>query len=190
MIAASCASDGKELAEARPWQTTTTRPLPPTSAPPQAEGTNGLLLSSPDFEPGALAPVSATCGGANKPPTLEWTGKADDTVEWAVSLSDQTDPENPLLVWLVVGLDPATSTLDATTLGQGAETLNDYGQLGYGNPCVETLGSGRRDLQFRLYSLMQNSGIDEGASGHDSWDQIAAMANDSATLLMQVDANP
>ncbi len=192
-IAAACASDGRELAEGRSWQTTTTRPLPPTSAPPQSEGATGLLLTSPDFEPGGLAPLDATCAGANLPPSLEWNlaGSAPtDTAEWAVSLSDQTDPENPLLLWLVVGIEPTVGQLVSGDLGLADETLNDYGQLGYGNPCIETLSAGRRDLQFRIYALAQSSGIEPGAPGNESWDRVAAMANDSATLLMQVDANP
>lgn len=190
LLAGGCASDGKELAEGRDWQTTTTRPLPPTSAPPQAEGFNGLALTSPDFEPGGETPVDATCAGANQAPMLEWSGGEPDTGGYAVSLSDQTDPENPLLLWLVVGI-PATATeLDPNRLGDAVETLNDYGQLGYGNPCLETLTTGRRDLQFRLYALPLPSGIEAGAAGNESWDRIASLANDSATLLMKIDALP
>ncbi len=183
-----CASDGRELADARPWQTTTTRPLPPTSAPDQSEGVTGITLSSPDFAPGDFAPIDATCGGSNQPPSLEWAGPADGTAEWAISLSDQTDPSNPLLLWLVVGLGPSVTSLDAATAQSAVETLNDYGQLGYGNPCVETLANGVRDLQFRLYSLSAPSGIAAGDPGNEAWDRVAAGANDSATLLMKVDA--
>ncbi len=189
-LASGCASDGRDLAEARAWQTTTTRPLPPTSAPPQSEGVAGLSLTSPDFAAGALAPISATCAGANEVPTLEWTGQAANTAEWAISLSDQTDPANPLLLWLVVGLDPSATSISANDLGGAIETLNDYGQPGYGNPCIETLAAGRRDLQFRLYSLSAPSGIAAGAPGNEAWDRVAAGASDSATLLMQIDAAP
>lgn len=189
-LAAGCASDGKELAEGRSWQTTTTRPLPPTSAPPAAEGASGLSLASPDFEPGGETPVDATCAGANRAPRLEWTGGDSGTGGYAVSLSDQTDPDNPLLLWLVTGI-PATATeLDPNQLGSAVETLNDYGQLGYGNPCLETLSAGRRDLQFRLYALPLPSGIESGAPGNESWDRIASLASDSASLLMKIDALP
>ncbi|MEZ5377732.1 MAG: hypothetical protein R2733_14600 [Acidimicrobiales bacterium] len=189
LATAACASDGRELAEGRPWQTTTTRPLPPTSAPPESAGTSGLTLSSPAFGPGDFAPVDATCAGANQPPTLEWSDAGPDTAEWAVSLSDQTDPANPLLLWLVVGIDPATTSLDPDRAPAPIETLNDYGQLGYGNPCIDTLSTGVRDLQFRVYSLTAPTGIASGAAGNESWDRVAAGANDSATLLMKVDAN-
>ncbi len=146
---------------------------------------------SPDFAPGDFAPIETTCAGDNQPPALEWEGTADPdvgTAEWAVSLSDQTDPANPLLLWLVVGLDPSITSLDAAGATAAIETLNDYGQLGYGNPCIETLATGTRDLQFRLYSLTAPSGIAPGSPGNESWDRVAAGANDSATLLMKVDA--
>ncbi len=191
VLASSCASDGRELAEARPWQTTTTRPLPATSAPPAEPGLTGVELSSPDFEPGGLAPVDATCAGLNQPPTLRWSGVEAGTSELAMALSDQTDPANPLLIWLVAGLDPALTELRGDALPTGAiSVLNDYGQAGYGNPCIDTLSSGRRDLQFRLYLLPNPSGLDEGAAGNSSWDHVAALASDSATLLMQIDSQP
>ncbi|MFW2381370.1 MAG: hypothetical protein ACN4GZ_06380, partial [Acidimicrobiales bacterium] len=55
MLASGCASDGKDLAEPRPWQTTTTRPLPPTSAPDQSTGNDGMSLSSSEFAAGGEA---------------------------------------------------------------------------------------------------------------------------------------
>ncbi len=148
-------------------------------------------MTSPDFEPGGLAPVDATCAGLNQPPTLEWSGVDAGTQELAVALSDQTDPENPLLIWLVAGLDPSLTELPGDGLPPGSiSVLNDYGQAGYGNPCIDTLSAGLRDLQFRLYVLPDRSGLTEGAAGNSSWDHVAALAADSATLLMRIDARP
>lgn len=148
-----------------------------------------MELSSPDFEPGAMAPVNATCAGDNKFPTLTWTGVPDGTAEVAIVLSDQTDPESSLLVWLMVGLQPDAGELPSGQLPAGAaETLNDYGQLGYGNPCLENVGDGLRDLQFRIYALPAPSGLEEAAHGHDAWNTVAAMSFDTATVLMQIEA--
>ncbi len=189
LVVGGCASDGRDLAEPQDWQTTTTRPAPPTSAPTQETSPSGLSISSPDFAPGDMAPASATCAGDNKFPTLTWTDVPAEAEELAIALSDQTDPENPLLVWLMVGIDPALGELAGGTLPVGgAETLNDFGQLGYGNPCLENVGDGLRDLQFRVYALTNPSGLEEGAHGHDSWDTVAAMSFDTATLMMQVQA--
>ncbi len=189
LVAGGCASDGKELAEPLPSQTTTTRPPPPTSAPPQAESQSGVNLNSPDFAPGADIPAMATCAGDNVFPNLTWTSVPDDTVELALSLSDQTDPAEPLLLWLMAGIDPDVTSLQQGTQPPGAyETLNDYGNLGYGTPCLESFSNGIRDLQFRLYILPQSSGTAEADPGNEAWSQIRARAGESATLLAKVNA--
>lgn len=186
-LAAGCASDGRELAAPQPWQTTTTRPPPPTSAPLQETGADGLTLSSPVFEPGADIPASATCAGDNVFPDLAWTGVPDNAVELAVTLSDQTDPDEPLLLWLMAGIDPSNAGLTAGTMPVGAfETLNDYGNPGYGTPCLDTFASGERDLQFRLHVMTQPSGIAPGDPGNEAWTTIRAQSVDTASLLARI----
>ncbi len=190
VIASGCATDGKDLATPSPDQTTTTRPLPPTSAPNQSDGFEGMTVSSPDFEPGGEAPVSATCsGGVNLHPGFQWSNVPEGASELAITLSDQTDPQSPLLLWLMAGIDPAAGVLAQGDLPAGSfETLNDYGQPGWGNPCLESFQNGRRDLQFRLYALGQPSGVSPGAPGNTAWDEIAARSIDSATVLMRIDS--
>lgn len=184
-----CANDGRELAQPASWQTTTTRPPPPTSAPPSEAAESGVRLSSPAFEPGGNIPVSATCAGDNIFPQLNWTAAPAETTELAVTLSDQTNPDEPLLLWLMAGIDPTTTELPAGTLVDGAvETLNDYGNLGYGTPCLENLSAGRRDLQFRLYMLNESSGIQGGDPGNESWDTLRSASVESASLLARIDA--
>ncbi|NNF55833.1 MAG: YbhB/YbcL family Raf kinase inhibitor-like protein [Acidimicrobiales bacterium] len=190
VVASGCANDGKELAAAKPWQTTTTRPLPPTSAPDQEVGIDGMTFTSPDFVAGGDAPVSATCAGANLHPGFEWANLPEGTAELGITLSDQTDPENPLLLWLMAGLNPAAGELLQGDLPGGSfETLNDYGQPGWGNPCLESFQNGRRDLQFRLYALDRPSEIAPGAPGNTAWDELAARSVDSATVLMRITSN-
>lgn len=184
LLAAGCAGDGRELAATQEWQTTTTRPPPPTSAPDQQVSESGLTLISPDFEPGAEIPVSATCLGTNIFPTLEW-GQVDPlAVEIAVSLSDQTDPEVPVLMWLMAGIPPTETGLTAGKMPIGAfETTDDYGITGYGQPCLDTYADGQRDLQFRVYVLPQPSGLASGHPGNEAWETVRAEAIDTATLL-------
>ncbi len=186
IVAAGCASDGRALREPSADQTTTTRPPPPTSALPQEISPSGLALSSPDFDPGGQAPVDTTCSGANQYPTLVWAGVGTGTVEIAVTLTDHTDPEQPLLLWLMAGIPASTTTIEAGVPPAGSfESLNDYGRLGYGDPCIETLGGGGRDLQFRIYLLEQPSGLAGGDPGNQAWASLRAQATDSATLLMR-----
>lgn len=188
---AGCASDGRELAEPDDWQTTTTRPPPPTSAPDTETSPSGIVLSSADFAPGSDVPDSARCSsGANVFPQLEWTPVPGETVELAVSLSDQTSPDEPILLWLMAGIDPSLVTLESGLLPAGAfETLNDYGNPGYGTPCLESFADGRRDLQFRLYVLNRPSDIAPGDPGNEAWQTLRSAAAESATLLGRIDAS-
>ncbi len=186
----ACADDGRELAEPSQSQTTTTRPPPPTSAPNSEVGQTGLTLTSPAFQPGDLVPVSATCAGDNVFPELAWTNVPANAVELAVTLSDQTDPEEGLLLWLMAGIDPSNTGLQAGTMPIGAfETLNDYGNPGFGSPCLESFSSGRRDLQFRLYVLTQPSGVAPGAPGNEAWATLRAGSVESASILARIDAS-
>ncbi len=188
-MATACANDGRDLSAPLDWQTTTTRPLPPTSALDQEVSDTGLTLTSPLFGPGEDIPVSATCGGENVFPDLNWTGVQPTAIELAVTLSDQTDPENPLLLWLMAGIDPSNEGLQAGTMPIGAfETLNDYGNPGYGTPCLETYSDGLRDVQFRLHVLTSPSGVAPGAPGNEAWASVKAGSVDSAALLARVES--
>jgi phosphatidylethanolamine-binding protein (PEBP) family uncharacterized protein len=185
----ACADDGRDLAAAQPWQTTTTRPPPPTSALDQETGETGVALTSPAFEAGADIPVSATCAGDNVFPDLAWSGVPQNAVELAITLSDQTEPEEPLLLWLMAGISPTNTGLAAGTMPVGAfETLNDYGNPGYGTPCLDTLASGRRDLQFRLHVMTEPSGIAPGDPGNEAWATVRSRSVDSASLLARIDS--
>jgi phosphatidylethanolamine-binding protein (PEBP) family uncharacterized protein len=147
-----------------------------------------MALTSPEFVAGGEAPASATCeSGINLHPGFQWANVPESSVELGITLSDQTDPENPLLLWLMAGLNPAAGSLAQGDLPAGAfETLNDYGQPGWGNPCIESFQTGRRDLQFRLYALDRPSDISPGAPGNTSWDELTARSIDSATILMRI----
>lgn len=184
LLAASCASDGRELAATQDWQTTTTRPPPPTSSPDQEASPSGLSLSSSSFTPGGEIPVSATCAGENIFPDLTWGPIDPAGVEIVVSLADQTDPEIPVLMWLMAGIPPDMTGLEAGVKPNGAfETTDDYGITGYGEPCLDTYASGQRDLQFRVYVLAAPSNLTVGHPGNEAWAQVQAEAIDSATVL-------
>ena len=189
LVAAGCATDGRVLAEPGPDQTTTTRPPPPTSAPPSEEGVDGLALSIPNFEPGAAPPASITCSGGNTWPELRWENIPATANELAVTLTNQTNPEEPLLLWLVAGISPTESGIDAGRLPAGSfVTLNDYGNLGWGDPCLDPLTDSPTDYQFRLHVLEFPSGLEEGGPGNEAWDTLNAAAVDSASVLMRTGA--
>ena len=108
-------------------------------------------------------------------------------MELAITLSDQTDPTEPVLVWLAAGIDPSLTSLAAGALPQGAvEATNDYGLPGWGAPCLEALGSGNRQLQWRIHALTARSELTTGFPGNQAWDRVKAAAADSASLLMTI----
>lgn len=188
LVVVGCADDGRTLRDPEAWQTTTTRALPPTSAPVSETSESGLILSSSDFEPGGIAPIDTTCAGANVFPNLEWDNLPNGATELVVTLTNQTDPEEPLLLWLLAGINAAEDGLVSGIAPAGAfETLNDYGNLGYGSPCLESLATGRIDLQFRLYILDQPSGLAGSDPGNEAWDSVKAQASDSASVLMRIE---
>jgi phosphatidylethanolamine-binding protein (PEBP) family uncharacterized protein len=188
---AGCANDGRDLAEPEDWQTTTTRPSPPTVAPPSEPGQSGLALTSPDFEPGGQLPVSATCAGANVFPNLTWgdvgTYVDGSVAEIAVALADQTNPEVPVLMWLMAGISPDVTGLQAGVMPPGAfETTDDYGITGYGQPCLDTYDTGTRDLQWQLFVLREPSGLETGHPGNQAWDRVRQVAIERATVLTRI----
>lgn len=188
LLVSACATDGRELRDAQPWQTTTTRPIPATAPPPFETGRSGFTVFSPDFASGGQLPASATCAGGAVFPALGWTGVPDEAIELVVTLSDQTDPLNPVLLWLLAGVEPDLTGLDAGLIPVGAfETLNGFDNPGFGSPCLETMAEGPRDLQYRVYVLTQPSGILPGGSGNNAWAAVRNGAIDSASVLARID---
>lgn len=184
LAASACADDGRDMAAAQEWQTTTSRPLPPTSAVDAQPGVNGLRLTSTAFEPGGDLPISATCAGENVFPDLSWGPVDPSTVEIVVALADQSDPEVPVLMWLMAGIPPDVTHLDPGEKPDGAfETTDDYGITGWGEPCLDTYASGQRDLQWLVYLLDRPSGLSVGHPGNEAWAEVRKEAIESASLL-------
>lgn len=186
-----CADDGRSLRPPSAEQTTTSRPAPVTFAPDLLEGESGLRLESADFEPGALMPVAATCDGINVAPSLEWSGLNPDMAkELAISFTDQTNASEPVLLWLVTNISPTVSNIDAGTLPADAvETLNDFGEAGFGSPCIQTTDTDPRRLQFRLHVLSEPSNISSGDPGNEAFSTVNSLTIDAAAVLARVDSD-
>ncbi len=186
----SCSSDGTTLRAPTSDQTTTSRPPPVTAAADSLESPNGVRLSSPDFEPGDTIPVTATCNGSGTVPTLEWDGLSPgDGQELALSFTDQTDIDQPVLLWLATGISVDESSIEAGELPPGAvETLNDYGNSGFGSPCIESPADSSRRLQFRLHVLSGPSGVSEDDPGNEAFGTVQALTIDAAAVLVTVDS--
>ena len=101
------------------------------------------------------------CGGQNISPQLSWVNAPEGTKSFAITMYDPDAPTGSgWWHWLAVNL-PA----DVTSLAQGAgnpktpklpegviQTLNDYGQSGYGGPCPPA-GHGPHQYIITIHAL-------------------------------------
>ncbi len=142
------------------------------------------------FSPGGELPESATCAGGSIFPELLWSEVPPLGIELVLTFSDQTDPTEPVLLWQLAGIEPDLGRLEAGEIPVGAfETLNGFGNPGFGLPCLETMAEGTRELQFRLYVLTSPSGIAPGGDGPQAWERVKAGALESASILTRIE-NP
>jgi Raf kinase inhibitor-like YbhB/YbcL family protein len=178
--AAGCRHDGRTLRPARADQNasiSTTSPsttvgtssidggavfgagsstTPGSTAPP-------ITLSAP-WRDGAAIDARYTCDGADVSPALLWSPAPAGTAEIAVTLTDDDQPD--AVLWVIAGLDPATTTLGEGQVPAGAiQATNDSGKVGYSGPCN---ASGTLDTyRFAVHFLDQQIELDDGAAGRD-----------------------
>jgi Raf kinase inhibitor-like YbhB/YbcL family protein len=95
-----------------------------------AEGLGALTT----WADGGEIPVRHTCDDVNVAPALEWTAAPEETVEIAVTMTDDDAPG--YVHWAMTGIDPLSTSLaegqipEFALLGQ-----NSAGELGYTGPC-------------------------------------------------------
>jgi Raf kinase inhibitor-like YbhB/YbcL family protein len=103
-----------------------------------------LTLTSPDFgEKISIEQVYPDCGGANISPELIWENAPKNTKSFAITMFDPDAPtDHGWWHWMVVNI-PADINKFPKNAGNpeseyfdlGLQTLNDYGEVGYGGPC-------------------------------------------------------
>lgn len=95
-----------------------------------------LRVSSPAFEEGATVPTEFTCQGQDTSPPLEWSGVPEGTAELRLSVTDPDAPGGTFTHWMVTGIDPSTTGVEAAQVPRGGtEQENSFGKTGYGGPC-------------------------------------------------------
>jgi len=120
-------------------------------------GAMAFELRSGDFAAGGSMPVEVTCEGADRSPTLSWSGAPGNTKSFALIVDDPDapDPAAPKVTWVhwVVYDMPATTTglAGGAALPAGArDGTNDWKQTGYRGPCPPI---GRHRYVHKLYAL-------------------------------------
>lgn len=122
---------------------------------------SAFQLSSPTIRdkapmPADLAYDKSGCTGQNKSPALSWSGAPTGAKSFALIMFDPDARKGAGWThWVVYGIAPATTSLDAG-MGPGAGATisgkNTFGDGGYDGPCPP-VGDAPHHYVFTLYAL-------------------------------------
>lgn len=159
-------------------ETTVNEPKTP-SIPPSEEATDTpteeseqvvtetveFVLTSVSFEDGAPIPARHSYHDGNKSPELDWMGKPEGTVSFALLVDDPDGGNWSHWVLFNLGADIEGLGEDQPTfeeLGNGVKQgRNDFGEPGWGGPSPP---SGTHRYYFRLYALDTMLDLPAGAT--------------------------
>lgn len=123
----------------------------------------GLRVTTPAFAHKGPIPERFSCEGDNVPPPLRWRGRPAGTAEMAVVVEDADARPEPFVHWIVVGIDPAVTSLEPEELPEGAKVLpGSSDNATYIGPCPPD-GSGTHYYHFQVYALPRRPALDERA---------------------------
>ncbi|HET9442142.1 MAG TPA: YbhB/YbcL family Raf kinase inhibitor-like protein [Acidimicrobiales bacterium] len=134
---------------------------------PGGQPAGRIRVTSTAFAEGATIPERFSCEGDNVAPPLAWSGVPDGAVELAVVVSDPDAPGGTFHHWLLLGLDPALSSLETGTVPAGAvEGEASSGKATYIGPCPPD-GSTHR-YRFTVYALDRPLGLPAGVAAGEA----------------------
>ncbi len=116
-----------------------------------------MILSSPEFENGALIPTRFTCDGNDINPTLRIENVPAGTKSLALILEDPDGSRGTWVHWIVYDL-PVIMWIDEDSI-PGTQGTNDYDVKEYRGPCPPP---GTHRYVFKLYALDTELGLGEG----------------------------
>lgn len=154
---------------------------------PALAGSSGLIIRSVAFDADDPIPAIYTCSGANKSPTLEWSGVPAGTKTLALIVRDPDAPMGSYVHWVLynlpanlTGLPEAVPT--TATIPQGAEQgVNGSGGTGYHGPCPPP--GPAHHYHFRLYALDLKLKLAAGANADEVEDAMKGHVLASADLV-------
>jgi Raf kinase inhibitor-like YbhB/YbcL family protein len=135
-------------------------------------------LRSKAFTDGGFIPMRYTCDGDNLSPPLEWTEPPRRTASLVLICDDLDAPGATQTHWLMYNIPP-----DYCVFPQGmhktevlpwgcAQGCNDFGEIGYGGPCLND-GQSHRYI-FRLFAVDATPSIPPGLSRMEVFQRIRA----------------
>jgi Raf kinase inhibitor-like YbhB/YbcL family protein len=130
-------------------------------------GSSELLINSIDFTANEPIPVTYTCSGDNKSPSLAWSGVSVTTKTLVLIVRDPDAPMGSYVHWVLYNLPANVSGLPAAipttpTIAQGAlQGVNGSGASGYQGPCPPP--GAAHHYHFKLYALDAKLDLPAGA---------------------------
>ena len=150
-----------------------------------------MKLYSPDLdEKFHLPQVYPMCGGDNISPELEWREVPLNAKSLALTMFDPDAPtDHGWWHWLVVNINPNTTSFPKGAgnpksgyFELGFQTINDYGEIGYGGPCPPP-GPAHRYI-ITLYALdVEKFNVDRNINPQILSEAIKKHAIDSVSIM-------
>jgi hypothetical protein len=110
-----------------------------------------MKLLSQEFEENEAIPSRFTCDGEDICPQLHWEDMPEETMSFALSVTDPDAPGGTFIHWLVYDIPKDVRSIEWGGLPVAAKQVkNDFGKERYGGPCPP---SGTHRYYFRLYAL-------------------------------------
>jgi Raf kinase inhibitor-like YbhB/YbcL family protein len=144
---------------------------PETSEVVTGASSGDFTVSSKDFGEDAKIPVEHTCDGADRSPSLAWTGAPNESKAFAIVMEDPDASKGTFTHWVVWNVPAGARALDSgvpvkAKLGDGTiQGKNDFARVGYAGPCPPK-GPAHRYV-FRVFALEAPLEIDEDAPPDD-----------------------
>ncbi|MBT2491008.1 YbhB/YbcL family Raf kinase inhibitor-like protein [Streptomyces sp. ISL-96] len=143
----------------------------------------GIELKSSAFNDGALIPRRYAMEGENVSPDLSWSGVPDGTSELLLLCEDPDAPSGTFVHWLVTGINPASTGVEAGQTPDGGQPLmNGFGESGWGGP-LPPPGDKAHRYFFRLYALAEPADLADDASAADVHAAVDKQQLASGTLV-------
>ena len=131
-----------------------------------------MSVTSTAFREGDVIPRKYTCDGAGTSPPLAWSGTPADAKALAIVVDDPDAPRGTFTHWIVLDLDPQTTSLAEGTQDT-KQARNSAGKASYYGPCPP---SGTHHYRFTVYALSTPTGLASGAKPEDALKAISSKA--------------
>ena len=127
-----------------------------------------IELSSPAFADGGAIPSQYTCDGEHESPPLRWSDVPAGAKSLVVVVDDPDAPGRIFRHWAAYNIPAGAESLSA---GQDSQfelkdstknSLNDFGNVGYGGPCPPV--GETHEYVFFIYALSEQLKFDEPPS--------------------------